>query len=319
KGSTHNARTMEHYRRLGISGAIRRLGLPADHPTDAAYFTRLSAWEIARYRMPSERELERSRSTLQPTDQVPEPVQRANQMYVEGFLFRHMKRRSNIPRRYGWHADGFSQEEAGTCLTATSHANGRPETWRAPYLVGCDGGQSAVRRALGIRYVGHDRLEQSYLGGRMISTYLRAPRLYRDFLGRGPAWMYWVVNPELRSTLFSLNGRDEFMFWTKPKDAAGPPDEAAIRRALYGSIGAEIPVDFLGHQPWTAGAALVAERFGDRRFLFAGASFHLFTPAGGFGMNTGIDDAANLSWKLAAILQGWGGRSLLDSYDIERK
>ena len=94
KGSTHNARTMEHYRRLGISGAIRRLGLPADHPTDAAYFTRLSAWEIARYRMPSERELERSRSTLHPTDQVPEPVQRANQMYVEDFLFRRMKTRS---------------------------------------------------------------------------------------------------------------------------------------------------------------------------------------------------------------------------------
>ena len=319
KGSTHNARTMEHYRRLGISGAIRRLGLPADHPTDAAYFTRLSAWEIARYRMPSERELERSRSTLHPTDQVPEPVQRANQMYVEDFLFRRMKTRSNITLRYGWQADRFSQDEAGTCLTATSHADGRSETWRAPYLVGCDGGQSAVRRALGIRYGGHDRLEQAYLGGRMISTYLRAPKLYRDFLRRRPAWMYWVVNPELRSTLFSLNGRDEFMFWTKPKDAAAPPDEAAIRRALYGSIGAEIPVDFLGHQPWTAGAALVAERFSDRRILLAGDSVHLFTPTGGLGMNTGIDDAANLSWKLAAILQGWGGRSLLESYDIERK
>jgi hypothetical protein len=109
------------------------------------------------------------------------------------------------------------------------------------------------------------------------------------------------------------------MFYTKPNGPDGPPDEAAIRRALFRSIGAEAPVEFIGHQPWTAGAALVAERFADRRILLAGDAAHLFTPAGGFGMNTGIDDVANLSWKLAATLRGWGGKSLLDSYESERK
>jgi 2-polyprenyl-6-methoxyphenol hydroxylase-like FAD-dependent oxidoreductase len=320
KGSGHNARTMEHYRRLGVSSAIRRLGMPTDHPKDVAYFTRLSTWEIARFHMPSDDQLQRLIATAPATDQMPEPGQRANQMYVEDFLLRHMQARPNITLRYGWTAEGFGQDDDGAWLTATRHADGSAERWKASYLAGCDGGQSAVRRALGIRYAGHDRLDQAYLGGRMISTYVRAPTLYPDHLGRRRAWMYWIVNPELRSTLFSLNGHDEFMFWTKPKvDAVTPPDESQIRHALYRSIGAEVPVTFIGHQPWTAGAALVAESFGDRRIFLAGDSVHLFTPTGGFGMNTGIDDAANLSWKLAAVLQGWGGPSLLDSYEIERK
>ncbi len=74
----------------------------------------------------------------------------------------------------------------------------------------------------------------------------------------------------------------------------------------------EVPVEPIAHAPWTAGVALVAERFADRRVLLAGDAVHLFTPTGGFGMNTGIDDTANLAWKLAATLQGWGGPHLLD-------
>ena len=72
------------------------------------------------------------------------------------------------------------------------------------------------------------------------------------------------------------------------------------------------------HAPWNAGVALVAENFGDRRVLLAGDAVHLFTPTGGFGMNTGVDDAANLAWKLAAMVQGWGGANLLASYETER-
>jgi 2-polyprenyl-6-methoxyphenol hydroxylase-like FAD-dependent oxidoreductase len=319
RGSTHNSRTMEHYRRLGISGPIRRLGLPPDHPKDAAYFTRLSGWEIARYRMPSEIELERLIAAARATDQIPEPMHRADQIRVADFLLKHARTRSNVELRFGWQADQFSQDANGVALTARRATDDRSEQWRACYLVGCDGGHSDVRRSLGIRYSGYDRLEQAYLGGRMISTYLRAPTLYRDHLGRRRAWMYWVVNPELRSTLFTLNGKDEFMFYTKPKGPDAPPDDAAIRHALFRSIGTEAPVEFIGHQPWTAGTALVAERFADRRILLAGDAVHLFTPAGGFGMNTGIDDVANLSWKLAATLRSWGGKSLLDSYESERK
>jgi 2-polyprenyl-6-methoxyphenol hydroxylase-like FAD-dependent oxidoreductase len=317
KANTHNSRTMEHYRRLGISGSVRKLGLPPDHPKDVAYFTRLSGWEIARYRMPSAIEVARLTAATHVTDQIPEPMQRA--AGVEDFLLNHVRERSNVELRFGWEADRFSQDADGVALTARRITDGQSEQWQARYLVGCDGGRSAVRHSLGIRYSGYDRLDQAFLGGRMISTHLRAPTLYRDYLGHRRAWMYWIVNPELRSTLSTLNGKDEFRLYTKPKDPDAPLDEAAIRHALFRSIGAEAPVEFIGHQPWTAGAALVAERFADRRILLAGDAVHLFTPTGGFGMNTGIDDVANLSWKLAATLQGWGGKSLLDSYESERK
>jgi 2-polyprenyl-6-methoxyphenol hydroxylase-like FAD-dependent oxidoreductase len=83
KGNTHNARTMEHYRRLGIAGDLRKLGLPPDHPTDVGYFTTLNGWEIARHAMPTERQKMAPLAEAAPTDQVPEPLLRANEMYVE--------------------------------------------------------------------------------------------------------------------------------------------------------------------------------------------------------------------------------------------
>ncbi len=83
-------------------------------------------------------------------------------------------------------------------------------------------------------------------------------------------------------------------------------------------VGADIPLQILGRELWTAGMALVAERFGNKRVFLAGDAAHLFTPTGGFGMNTGIDDTSNLAWKLAAVLQGWGGSELLRSYETER-
>jgi hypothetical protein len=85
------------------------------------------------------------------------------------------------------------------------------------------------------------------------------------------------------------------------------------------AIGEDIPVEVIGHYPWIAGQALVAERYKAGRIMIAGDAAHLFTPTGGFGMNTGIDDSHNLAWKLVAMLQGWGGERLLDSYQAERK
>jgi 2-polyprenyl-6-methoxyphenol hydroxylase-like FAD-dependent oxidoreductase len=319
KGSTHNSRTMEHYRRLGIASRIRGLGLPADHPTDVAYFTRFNAWELARLRMPSEAEKMARVAAAPVTDQVPEPIQRANQMYVEEVLLAHAGTRPNISLRFGWRCSAFSEDAEGVTAHIEQADGGGRETWRSAYLVGCDGASSFVRRSLGIRYHGFDRLEQAFYGGRMLSTYLRAPTLYRDCLGQRRAWQYWVVNEQIRTCAVALNGKDEFLFWTKLQGEDAQPDDAAVVQALQRSAGADIPVEILAHGSWTAGAALVAESFGSGRVRLCGDAIHLFTPTGGFGMNTGLDDAANLSWKLAALVQGWGGTSLLDSYEIERK
>jgi 2-polyprenyl-6-methoxyphenol hydroxylase-like FAD-dependent oxidoreductase len=319
KGNTHNARTMEHYRRLGISKAIRGLGLPAEHPRDVAYFTRLNAWELARIVMPCEAERMRMAVDAAPTDQVPEPLLRANQMYVERYLLEHARSRPNITLRFGWHASSFEQSERGVTVSAERADGTARETWRASFLVGCDGGQSFVRRALGIRYEGQASVEQPFLGGRMISTYVRIPALHRDILGGRKGWLYNVVAPDLRMLLIALDGRDEFLLMTKASHAQALPDDDVIVRTIQRGVGTDIPVTVLAHRPWIGGAALVAERFAIGRVFLAGDATHLFSPTGGFGMNTGIDGVANLSWKLAAVLQGWGGPNLLASYEAERR
>jgi hypothetical protein len=119
--------------------------------------------------------------------------------------------------------------------------------------------------------------------------------------------------------LASLNGKDEYLAFSQQSEVSQAPDDAMIANRIFRAAGVEFPMQILAHRPWTAGVALVSERFGEGRVLLAGDAVHLFTPTGGFGMNTGIDDAANLSWKLAAVLQGWSGPNLLNSYEIERK
>jgi len=151
-----------------------------------------------------------------------------------------------------------------------------------------------------------------------MASYLHAPELRRCFRGR-QAWQHWAVNPAIRTALVSLNGDDEYLYWTRlAADAAFDP--ADVERGFHLACGFDTPVKVLGHRSWTAGVALWAERLwsGHRVFL-AGDAVHLFTPTGGFGMNTGIDGAANLAWKLAAMVQGWGGPRLAQSYEAERK
>ena len=318
KGSSQGARTMEHYRRLGIAGHVRTLGMPADHPTDVIYFTRFGGWELARLPMPSAAQTQRKIAAAPKTDQVPEPLHRANQMYVEKFLLEHVRTRPNIVVRFGWRVEDFADDGDGVTVNAVCGRDGRRETWRSAYLAGCDGGQGLVRRALGIHYSGA-ALRQAYMGGRMFSTHVRVPTLARDFLRKDVGFQYWVINPELRTTITSVNGTDEFMFWTRPKSENADADDRAVADAMRRSTNSDIAVEVLAHHPWTAGMALVAERYGAGRVYLAGDSVHLFTPTGGFGMNTGIDDAANLAWKLAAMVQGWGGNGLLSSYEAERK
>lgn len=318
KGSTESSRTMEHFRRLGIASKIRGLGLPSDHPTDVAYFTRFGGVELARIKMPSAADVAQLVAQAPKTDQVPEPIHRANQMYVERFLFEHARRRPNIDMRFGWHVEGITQNASRIQLTARQEPKRDKQVWQAEYLVGCDGGRSIVRHALGIKFQGEAGIEQRYLGGRMFSTYVRTPTLYRDFLGHRRAWQYWAINPEIRSTIIAVNGRDEFLFRTRASEPDKAPEDHLVADTMRRCVGVDIEMEIIAHEPWTAGMALVAERFGDRRVFLAGDSMHLFTPTGGFGMNTGIDDASNLSWKLAAMLQGWGGARLLASYEAER-
>ncbi len=227
KGSTQNARTMEHYRRLGIVDAIRPLGMPADHPTDIGYFTTLAGWELARLAQPSEAAKMARVRTAAVTDQEPEPLFRCNQMYVERQLHAHLQTLAAVELRYGWQCRFFADHGDHVTADIEQVASGRRETLAGAYLVGCDGGQSVIRRSLGIRYSGEVPEEQVYGSGATVSTHLRAPALY-DRVIRGRCWQYWIVNPQVRSNTVTLDGAGQFLFNTRCRSVDEPPDPAHI-------------------------------------------------------------------------------------------
>ncbi len=319
KGSTHNSRTMEHYRRIRIAESIRSLGLPGDYPTDVGYFTRFTGWELARLAMPSEHEKKLAARRAAATDQVPEPIFRCNQMYVERFLYAHLQSLAPVECRFGWSCVDWRDQGDRVTAVIEDMSTGRRREIVCDYLVGCDGGQSATRRKLGIRYSGEGPGgSEAYLDGPMVATHLRVPDFYRA-VAAPRCWQYRAVNREVHSNTVALDGVAEFIFNTRLKSADEKPDGARIARRFLASAGAALDLEMIGHSTWIAGRALVAEKFGLGRALLAGDATHLFTPAGGFGMNTGIDDVANLGWKLAAMVQGWGGKSLLATYESERR
>jgi len=315
KGSTHNARTMEHYRRLGLAGRIRSTGLRPDQPADVTYYTRIGGHQLTRIALPSSRQTMAAVARAGVADQVPEPLHRGNQMFVERVLYQQVLATPGIDARFGWRCTGVEEHPDRVTAVIEHVASGARQQVEAAYLAGCDGGRSLVRDVIGVRLAGQGEFGTAYMRGPMLTSYVRIPRL-KDLVDR-LGWQHIVVNPELRCTFASLNGDDEFTFGTsRSSEMAG--DDDVIRLARLG-LGQPLDVVVLGRGEWTAALALVAESYGTSRIFLCGDSCHLFTPTGGFGMNTGIDDAANLAWKLSAVLAGWGGPGLLPSYETERK
>jgi 2-polyprenyl-6-methoxyphenol hydroxylase-like FAD-dependent oxidoreductase len=318
RGSTHNSRTMEHYRTLGLSKQVRQLGLPLDHPRDVLYLTRLNGHELARITMGSEHERQHQATTAPATEQIVEPLLRANQMYVDRFLFEEAHRHRGITLRFGWRVNHLQQNVNCVTLRAESD-DGDTEQWTARYAIGCDGGQSFVRQTLGISYCGDTPHSPAFMAGEMIAAHVQIRGVHTEVLRGREGWLYNVLNPKLRMLLFSLDGQDDFQMMVNAASGTSLFDDTSLATYLRAAIGVDRPVAILGRQTWTGGIALVAGSFGRGRIFLAGDAAHLFSPTGGLGMNTGIDDAANLAWKLAASIGGWGGEHLLSSYEMERQ
>jgi 2-polyprenyl-6-methoxyphenol hydroxylase-like FAD-dependent oxidoreductase len=306
---------MEIYRRHGIADKLRAIGLPQGRPTDVGYFTRLYGRELHRVALPSP--LEAQREVRQPGTgwPTPEPQLRTTQMALEPLLFERASSFPSVEVRYGWNATAFSQDATGVCLSG-EQLGGAEFKIAASFAVGCDGGRSFMRRQLGIRLLGEGGLEMDFLGGRMLATYFRAPRLLENFPHR-PTWMNWIMHPLGRAILVVIDPeRHEFLMHFQLKPEAREIDFAA---RLEQAVGAPVEHEILSSAEWRAGVGLVAERYREGRAFLAGDAAHLFTPTGGFGLNTGIEDAFNLGWKLAAASRAESSPGLLDSYDVERR
>ena len=312
------ARTMEHYRRLGFVRRIREAGLPPDYPTDVAYFTRYTGWELARFELPEAGRAEDLIRTLEGSWSAAELPHRCSQMYIERILREEAETLPSVATRFGWRVTDFAESTDGVEVAAQCETDAKRFTAR--YLVGCDGPRSFVRQRIGATLAGETGKARPYMGGRMHAVYLRAPALY-DLIPAKRAWQYWAVNPDRRGTLVALDGRGAFVFCTqlRPGEDEAAITDAMARDMVWRCIGRTCDFEIVTRSFWTAGLTLVADRYAQGRVFIAGDATHLFTPTGGLGYNTAVEDAVNLGWKLAAVIQGWGGPNLLATYEAERE
>jgi len=314
------ARTMEHYRRLGFAEKVRAEGLPPDYPTDIAYFTRYTKHELARFSLPSARAAREIVKTLSGSWSAAELPHRVSQMFVEAVLRAEASAIPAVSLRPGWRMVAVRDTGTGVEVNAEHHDDGGRVTLRAAYAVGADGGGSPTRKSLGYGYVGESGVVRDFMGGKMFAIHFRSSELYR-LLPHPRAWMYWAVNRERRAFMASVNGRDEFNFHTqlRPDQRAEDISDAQAKAMFYEALAATANIEIIARSSWNAGYTLVAEKFQRGRVFLGGDAVHLFTPTGGLGYNTAVEDAVNLGWKLAATLKGWGGPALLDSYETERQ
>ena len=314
------ARTMEHFRRLGFAEEVRALGLPPDHPTDIAYFTRYSSHELARISLPAAAEAVVKIKEMAGSWSAAELPHRVSQKFVEEVLRRHGQSWPTNDVRYGWTLERFNDDGAAVSATIRPTDGGPAQEVVAKFLVGADGARSFVRKELGIEWGGVTGIQREFMGGKMFAIYLRSPE-FLSVLKHPKAWMYVAVNHQRRAFMASVDGIEEYAFHAalRPGEDADTWTEADARRVFKEAVGVGVPIEILSMGTWLAGHALVAEHLQRNRVFIAGDAAHLFTPTGGLGYNTAVEDAVNLAWKLASVIRGQAPLALLDSYEAERK
>src|SRR6185503_10175000 len=205
------ARTMEHFRRLGFADEVRALGLPPDFPTDVAYFTRFAKYELARFARPSSREAKSLAPTLGGSWSAAELPHRVSQKFVEQVLRRHAEALPTVSVNYGWRMVDFRDTGPHVEVDVEKIDGSANQTLRGAYLVGADGPRSLVRTRLGFRWTGETGVVRDFLGGRMYAVHVHAPKFY-DVVPHRVAWMHFTVNRERRAFMAALDGKGDFAF-----------------------------------------------------------------------------------------------------------
>ncbi|MHA7287653.1 FAD-dependent monooxygenase [Arthrobacter sp. MDT3-44] len=307
RAKTTNARTMTHLRRLGLADALRAASpLPVAYAQDVIFCTGLTgeaAHELRRFR--NAFQLVPGRYGPQPEcgQQVPQPV-------LEETLRAAVAENPLVTFATGWSVAEIHGAEAPHGVVI-SDASGATRTITADFVIGADGGSSVVRRSLGIRLEGGSAALSN------ISILFRSADL-ASAVALDPAVQYWVVGSDTAGMVGPLDGTDTW--WAiiqgvDPDAVVSTEDAGALVRSLVGS---DVDVDVLATDPWTA-RMLLAPEYSRGSIFLVGDAAHLNPPWGGHGFNTCIGDAANLAWKLAAAIDGWGGPALLASYGEERR
>jgi 2-polyprenyl-6-methoxyphenol hydroxylase-like FAD-dependent oxidoreductase len=301
-----NVRTMEFCRRWGIADQVLNCPFPPDYPFDVVFVTSLCGYEIGRMPRPA-----RARQT--PESYSPMRLQACSQMWFDPILRDFARSSAGVRLRYRARLESFDETSAGVECTVVDLDTGARERVVADYLVGCDGATSAIRNTLGIGLGGQGVL------GHPLHLFFRAPDLLQR-CGKAPGTFFLAIDRDGLWANIRVIDPASAMWRLMVLDSDGrqTPEtvdkDALIRRA----VGRPMEVEHLGLSIWTR-RSVVADRYGHGRVFLAGDAVHQLSPTGALGMNTGIGDAVDLGWKLAAVIKGWGGPNLLASYDAERR
>jgi 2-polyprenyl-6-methoxyphenol hydroxylase-like FAD-dependent oxidoreductase len=298
-------RTMEFCRRWDIVDWVREAPYPGDYPQDCVFLTGLNGFELGRERFPG-----RAFEACPP--QSPQKRERVPQDMFDPILRRFAASFEGVTLQYQTALAGFEAGPDGVRATLRDAQTGTTRTVTADYLIGADGGASTVREGAGIPMSGNAALTYTT---NVLFRCADFPSLHR----MGKAYRFIFIGPEgTWLTIVAVNGADRFRM-----SIVGTPDkvnhgEDDIRAALRRAMGKDFDYEILSVMRWVR-RELVADRYGGGRVFIAGDSAHLMSPTGALGMNTGIQDAVDLGWKLEAVLRGWGGAHLLGSYESERR
>lgn len=297
-----NARSMEIYRRLGLSERIRAAGLPANIPMDVFIVTSLVEPPLLHLPYPSVEKAQAEIASRNDGTLPLEPYQLISQYTLEPLLKAVAETLPSVTVRYGCEFLSLTQDSRS--VTATVREGGQTSTITAQYLAGCDGGASNVRKQLGIKLAGEGNILQ------LRQALYRCDDLFaRIPIGKG---RHYHVADSQSTQLIVQDDTKHFTIHSvveKDEDMATMFENVAAMPVQY---------DMLYVGEWRQNL-LLADRYADGRVFLAGDAVHLVIPTGGLGMNTGVGDAIDLGWKLAATLQGWGGPGLLASYEAERR
>ncbi len=302
RAKTTNVRTMEHFRRWGLAKRIREVApLKVDWSQDVVFCTTLLGHEVTRF-------TNCLGLSAQRTDLYAEAGQQIAQPLVEEVLREAVTALEACQLCLGWSLHTIHQRDDGVQATIINE-QGEQRQIEASYALGCDGSRSIVRSSIGARYVGTSDSRPNF------GLVFRAPGL-AERQPHGSAVHYWVLNPARPGVMGRMDLADQW--WIIANGVPAEIGQANPHALIHGLVGTTIDAEILGTDPWTARMLLV-DRYRVGRVFLAGDAAHLNPPWGGHGFNTGIGDAVNIGWKLAAVLGGWGGENLLASYEAERR
>ena len=301
KQSMVSARNMEFCRRWGVAKTVRTAVWPESFSRDFIYLESMRGKELLRFKVPAYAERDKR-------DFTPETACPCPQIYFDPILGNHARTLPSVTLAYNTRLDNFRQDPDGVTAQVTDMATGAARTLRAQYLVGCDGPSGLVREALGIGIEGAGAIAHS------VNLFFRSAELSASH-DKGWARFYRVIDETgCWGELIPIDGKElwRLTVFDEPLSKADP--DFLLRKMTGGPF----PYEMISVSPWER-RDYVAKSYGQSRIFIAGDAAHECSPTGGIGMHTGLEEAVNLGWKLAAMAEGWGGPALLASYEIERR